>query len=76
MESELMIKLLEDHMSDISVILTNKYKMHRKALRLIKRFFIVNNWSWELKTLCDILIYTDSSPLALKEFLVNYLNNN
>ena len=46
--------------------------MHTKALRLIKQLCIHYKWSWELKKLLDLAIYTNSSSETLLQFLSYY----
>ncbi|TNV77379.1 hypothetical protein FGO68_gene14843 [Halteria grandinella] len=64
---------LRDKFSDLAIIIENKYDMHAKALRLIKKLCIHYGWSWEHKRLLDMAIYTNSSVDTLIVFYEGYL---
>jgi hypothetical protein len=73
-ETENLANYLSDPLSDINIIISNKFDMHKKALILNKRLFLINNWSLELKKICDICIYqNEKDPKKLREFLLSYI---
>ena len=47
----------DDACDTLSIILENKYSENKKALRLIKRYCISENISWEIKRACDFTVY-------------------
>lgn len=65
-QTQLLIRMLDDPMSDLHIIINNNDQQHTKALRMLTRLFTLNGWEWELKRLCDIAIYKDETPIRLK----------
>lgn len=64
--------MLGDPLSDLHIILSNKFSLDRKALRLITKFSMQNEWEPCIKTLCDLVIYKKGKPRELREFLLKY----
>ncbi len=67
-ESLDIVNFLKDPHSDLSIIFVNKYDMHAKALRLIKRICMHYNYDWAHKNLLDMAIYTNSSGDTVLNF--------
>ena len=49
--------LENDRFSSFGVMLDNKFKRNSQALRLIKKYCMQNEISWEIKKACDFAIF-------------------
>lgn len=70
------IKELGDPLSDLYLILDNRYKMDSKAIRLITKMSMSRNWNPIIMPILDLIIYTKSTPIILREFLVTLYDAN
>jgi hypothetical protein len=74
-DSLAILKQLGDPYSDLTIVLTNKYDMHAKALRLIKQLCMHHGWGWEHKRLLDMAIYSNSTVKTVAQFYQGYIEH-
>ena len=59
---------LKNPMSTVHILLTNRYKQDKMALRKLKLEFRQNSWDWHLKTAAEWAIFANGGPPHLQAF--------